>query len=202
MKLDLIIFLLAFIWQTKSDDFFPDPISRVSGKSFIPNRAMNTVLLQTKAVDYSKQLSIDQALESKYLEINLDGTYCRTCVQFANQALEQLLNAIVNAGVVGGCAKLCGYVADQTGSKVVGVVCNVLCDAVGIKEFIKIVENADLDPIYYCELLKACPINDNGDAVINNFSVQPEKGPQKSVFKIQVVFTSLNGTGTGEFYIG
>ena len=32
---------------------------------------------------------------------------------------------------------------------------------------------ADLDPIYYCELLKACEIKDDGDATITNLTVTP-----------------------------
>ena len=37
---------------------------------------------------------------------------------------------------------------------------------------------ADLDPIYYCELLKACPIKDDGDAKITSVTVTPKSGPQ------------------------
>ena len=32
---------------------------------------------------------------------------------------------------------------------------------------------ADLDPIYYCELLKECEIKDDGDASILSLSVNP-----------------------------
>jgi hypothetical protein len=31
------------------------------------------------------------------------------------------------------------------------------CDIFGIKEFIKLIESADIDPIYYCEEVKLCP---------------------------------------------
>lgn len=37
---------------------------------------------------------------------------------------------------------------------------------------------ADLDPIYYCELLTACPVNDHGDASFTALSVDPASGPQ------------------------
>ena len=33
---------------------------------------------------------------------------------------------------------------------------------------------ADLDPIYYCELLKTCPIKDDGDANITYLTVTPK----------------------------
>ena len=32
---------------------------------------------------------------------------------------------------------------------------------------------ADLDPIYYCELLKTCTIKDDGDAKINSITISP-----------------------------
>jgi len=38
--------------------------------------------------------------------------------------------------------------------------------------------SADLDPIYYCQLLSACPYNDHGDANFNFVNVNPDKGPQ------------------------
>ena len=38
--------------------------------------------------------------------------------------------------------------------------------------------SADLDPIYYCELLDQCAVNDNGDATITNATVSPKSGPQ------------------------
>ena len=37
---------------------------------------------------------------------------------------------------------------------------------------------ADLDPIYYCELIPACPVNDNGDAKFTSFTASPTSGPQ------------------------
>ena len=38
--------------------------------------------------------------------------------------------------------------------------------------------SADLDPIYYCELIPACPIKDDGDAKFTAFQVNPKSGPQ------------------------
>ncbi|WAR19856.1 CTuncharacterized [Mya arenaria] len=124
---------------------------------------------------------------------------CKTCIDFAGQALNELLNIILQGGVVGGCADLCNALASKT-SPAIGTVCNILCDIVGIEEFIKIVQNADLDPIYYCELIPACPINDNGDAHFTSFQVSPKSGPQ-GVFDIDFTYESKNGTGTGEIAI-
>ena len=73
---------------------------------------------------------------------------------------------------------------------------------------------ADLDPIYYCELLEACEIKDDGDATILTLNVTPTavpKGTQHllhncyritvclgSAFQITMSFKTVNGTGTGE----
>lgn len=176
----------------------PNPLSRVSGKSFYPNKMINTEVLNIKADIHPFTFGGPKNLiPRKSLGIN----YCKACIEFADQALNELLNAILNLGVIGECSKVCTYIADKIGSQVAGVVCNLLCDYVGIKEFVKIIETADLDPIYYCELLKACSIYDNGDANITSFSVSPSRGPQ-GVFVIDLEYVSFNGTGTGELYIG
>ena len=43
---------------------------------------------------------------------------------------------------------------------------------------------ADLDPIYLCELLTACKVNDNGDAMITKLSVNPPSGPVDTKFTV------------------
>lgn len=57
-------------------------------------------------------------------------------VSFTSQAIDQLLNIIVNVGVLGSCGALCSYLPN----KIEATVCNLLCDYVGIDEFVKIVE--------------------------------------------------------------
>ena len=36
----------------------------------------------------------------------------------------------------------------------------------------------DIDPIYICEIVKLCPIFDQGDAKISQLDVTPKSGPQ------------------------
>jgi hypothetical protein len=127
---------------------------------------------------------------------------CPTCVSFAGQALNELLNIILNAGVVGGCEDLCHLLEEKIPNELLNVVCNLLCDYVGIKEFIDLIEKADLDPIYYCELLDLCPVNDNGDAHIVSFTVKPNTVDQGSNFHIELLFQTQKGTGTGEIDLG
>jgi hypothetical protein len=124
--------------------------------------------------------------------------FCSLCVQFSGQAINQVLNIILNAGVVGGCSELCGLVP---GGQIVDLACNLLCDYVGIKVFIQAIEDADLDPIYFCELIKTCKVFDEGDATITEFDITPKEGPQGTTFHCSVEFVTRNGTGTGEFSV-
>lgn len=128
------------------------------------------------------------------------ASFCSICIDFSSQALDQLLNAILQVGVLGTCGEICSVVQQKTGSQILGVACNLLCDFAGVEEFVKIIDKADLDPIYYCELLKACPIKDNGDASITSLQVAPPTGPQ-GTFIVDMRYTSINGTGTGEIGI-
>ena len=45
--------------------------------------------------------------------------------------------------MVGGCADLCGILANKTHSEAADVACNILCDLVGIKAFIDILNKYD-----------------------------------------------------------
>ena len=79
------------------------------------------------------------------------------------------------------------------------VACDLLCDIVGIKEFVAIIQKADLDPIYFCELLaQQCPVHDcTGEcAQILGTSVSPKSGPAGTEFTIEVSVKGLNQTST------
>lgn len=71
-----------------------------------------------------------------------------------------------------------------------------MCDYEGIKEFIKAIEKADLDPFYYCQLLDKCPTFDYGDATIVSFTVTPPSGPYGTVFTIEMVRYYILRVGT------
>ncbi|CAF4370848.1 unnamed protein product [Rotaria sp. Silwood2] len=58
---------------------------------------------------------------------------------------------------------------------------------------------SDIDPLYYCEVRKLCPIKDDGDAKFIYFGVTPKKAAQNTEFVIDCSFVSINGTGTGSF---
>jgi len=67
------------------------------------------------------------------------------------------LNLILDEGIIESCGKLCAAVANKTDSKALGDLCDAVCDGVGIDEFIKLIIKADIDPIYYCQLVDMCP---------------------------------------------
>merc|ERR1719502_2177332 len=75
---------------------------------------------------------------------------CNPCIQLGEQGLNILLNEILNAGVIGGCSKLCSGLNGTARTA-----CNIVCDVVGIKGFIKALNHTDLDPIYFCQKLNA-----------------------------------------------
>ena len=43
-------------------------------------------------------------------------------------------------GVVGTCGTLCELLEEETGSSALAAVCNIACDIVGFKEFVKAIE--------------------------------------------------------------
>jgi hypothetical protein len=78
-----------------------------------------------------------------------------------------LINAILNAGVIGGCSKLCSHLKTPKEQRV----CDLVCGVVGIKQFIKALNNTDLDPIYFCEVLHLCSAGPD-DAHVDLLSVK------------------------------
>eukprot|EP01027_Heterolobosea_sp_BB2_P025316 GEZU01038849.1.p1 GENE.GEZU01038849.1~~GEZU01038849.1.p1 ORF type:complete len:237 (-),score=90.50 GEZU01038849.1:25-735(-) len=140
-----------------------------------------------------------QAMPIKDEKHALDLDLCGVCVNLADQALQQLINIIANAGIVGGCADLCGKLPNHIEADA----CNLICDAAGIDAFVHAIEKADLDPIYYCQLIKLCPVHDctGTCANITSITVNPPSGPQGTQFTVNIQFTVFNQTGAGELAI-
>jgi hypothetical protein len=92
---------------------------------------------------------------------------CPTCINEAVSVINILLNAVLDEGIFATCGDLCRIVANKTGSKVLGDVCDVVCEAFGIDEFVKALVVFDIDPIYYCELAKMCPSKQTNIFIFN-----------------------------------
>ena len=128
-----------------------------------------------------------------------DNSFCETCVSTGQQGIQTLVNQLLNVGIVGGCSKLCSALDNPNRAKV----CDGICTIVGIKEFAKVLSKADLDPIYYCEILKACPVGrDDASITVDKAVVSPTAGPEGTTFAMQLQFTAVNATGVGEVEIG
>jgi len=136
-------------------------------------------------------------VETAFPQPGVTLDFCPTCINIADESINILLNLILDTGIIGSCGALCTALAEKT-SQLIGTICDLVCDGVGIAEFIKLLENSDIDPIYYCEIAKLCPVNDHGDAKITAFSILPASGPQGTTFAIDITYVSVNGTGTGE----
>lgn len=129
---------------------------------------------------------------------------CSPCIQLSGQGLNILINAILNAGVIGGCSKLCSHLKTPAEQRV----CDLVCGAVGIKEFIKALNNTDLDPIYFCELLHACPAGpDDAHVDLLSVKVSPTSIEEKDVLPTEpgvvvegvLTVNVTKGSGVGEW---
>lgn len=83
--------------------------------------------------------------------------WCPQCINTFDDLLQLVLDAILQYGVLNSCGDLCNIVADKSGSELLGFLCMFGCSVLGVEEFAKIMQKADIDPIYYCEEIKLCP---------------------------------------------
>jgi hypothetical protein len=83
--------------------------------------------------------------------------WCPECINGFDDLIDGVLQVILQVGVLDSCGQLCSLVANKTQSNLIGILCEFGCDIFGIKEFINLIERADLDPIYYCEVINLCP---------------------------------------------
>jgi len=127
-------------------------------------KTVSVLFLLASTVAAKPQLTLTQ---SPPKATGPNSALCSPCVQLGGQSLNILINYILNVGVIGGCGKLCGHL----NSTVARDACGLVCGAVGIKEFIKALDNTDLDPIYFCEVLHACAAGPD-DAAIELLAVQ------------------------------
>lgn len=162
---------------------------------------------------FEPQLNVLHRFGSKINPVGLD--LCPACINEAVELINVVINVILDEGILGSCADLCQAVYNKSGSKDLGELCDIGCDAVGLDEYIKLLVNADIDPIYYCQEVHMCPskiilieiymnkysfsVKDDGDAKFTNFGVTPKIGPEGTTFIIDLSFKTVNGTGTGTF---
>lgn len=93
---------------------------------------------------------------------------------------------------------MCGHLKSPGSQKA----CDLVCGIVGIKEFIKALNNTDLDPIYFCEILHACPAGpDNAAITLVSVAAQPASIAKGDTVAFALVLDVKNASGVGEFGI-
>lgn len=128
------------------------------------------------------------------------ASLCNPCFQLAGQGINSLLNIILNEGVVGGCTKLCAAAIPAGGA--VAAACELVCAGVGADVFIKAIQNVDLDPIYFCEVIRACPAApDDAYLELVHASAEPAVVLHGGDISLAVELNVTNDTGVGEFSI-
>ena len=123
---------------------------------------------------------------------------CSLCVSLTTQTLSQLLNIALNLGVVRECSQLCSGLSNTLEV----AACSFLCDIAGVKLFVKALDYVDLDPIYYCEEISACPHGDEESAAdMLSLGVYPDSGKRGTEFVIGSMFNVTHATGTGKIEV-
>jgi len=116
---------------------------------------------------------------------------CNVCINVMDQAIDDLIQIIANGGVIGTCGALCG----QLNNSVAQTICDLVCDYEGITEFVKLLQEADPDPVWFCMIGEACPINDNVKGTVGWVKVSPTTGAQGATFTLSANYTVQTTTG-------
>jgi len=120
----------------------------------------------------------------------IDG--CYYCVDFMSEAVDELLNIILN-GVLGSCAEVCGYLSDP----ILQVPCILVCEYVGVNEFVNVINDTDPDPIYYCQEFDMCPVVNGGQVAITHTHMSPISGEAGTTFNVTWTYKVIAPTGPG-----
>ncbi|EAL67512.1 hypothetical protein DDB_G0279797 [Dictyostelium discoideum AX4] len=142
-----------------------------------------------------KYITIAILFIASLVKADLQFSLCPTCVDFINNDMGDLEKIIS-----GGIATSCGAVCSLLPNNIEQGACNLLCDIVGIDEFLKVFNNIgeDADPVWICEELTVCPKNQNSNATVLTSDVSPASGPHGTTFTIGVAYKVESTLGTGE----
>lgn len=152
------------------------------------------------AVASAMDLSVDASFALDAKGDNSSVSLCNPCFQIGGQGINSLLNYILNAGVIGGCGSLCAAALPAGGAAAVG--CELVCGAVGVKAFVAAIDKVDLDPIYFCEVLHACPAApDDAYLELVQVAAQPAIVAHGDDIQMGLELNVTNDTGVGEFSI-
>jgi hypothetical protein len=136
-----------------------------------------------------------------------EGLSCDVCIQFAVEGINILLNYILDNVIIGDCGSLCGSLSKL--GKIEVDICDGLCDTLGVAEFVELLKkfSNDIDPIYFCQLVKMCLVEDCNSppcATVLELAVEPQYGTEESTFSVNatVQITQAIGAGMVRFEFG
>eukprot|EP01133_Synstelium_polycarpum_P015963 gene15963-18977_t len=122
-------------------------------------------------------------------------TTCTVCVDFFDSYLVDVIKIVTEYGVVESCSKICGMLNKTAETDI----CKGICDVVGVDKFWRIFTDDNINPMYACQLLKACEIVLNPAASFDTVTISPSTGYAGDTFLVEANFTVVNDTGVGQF---
>jgi len=108
------------------------------------------------------------------------------------QAINEMVQIVANGGILGTCNALCS----QLNNSIADTICDLVCAYEGITEFINLLESEDPDPVWFCMIGDACPINDKVSGIVNNVTVSPVTGKQGTTFTLTASYTTKTDTSS------
>jgi hypothetical protein len=147
-----------------------------------------STLVAVSAIDFP-------VVESVKIRKNVGEDVCMPCLEFANDALQDLANFIGNNGIPTACGDLCSIIPNQFFAGA----CDSLCTAVGIDVFVAALQKVDLDPFYFCEEIDVCKVGPaNAAAKPVKCYANPAKAATGATISLILDFMVYNATGVGE----
>jgi len=141
--------------------------------------------------------STAKALRLKDKPLAAPPVACNICVQFMEQTINELLQIILEGGILGGCVVVCAALPNQYEV----LICNLLCDAVGVEAFGALIQDTDPDPVWICMEVDACASTLTAAATITANVVQPPVAKRNQEVQFGVAYTIINQTGTSDLAI-
>lgn len=129
------------------------------------------------------------------------GELCADCVDFSSLYLYQLTNITQSYTLKGGCTQLCNILEKESRRAPAIIFCSKFCHDVGMGAFLSAIKQSDLNPVYFCVILKGCFATDNGDATISSLYVTPSAIPEGGDYVITMILETINGTGMGQIQV-